>query len=80
MPPFSWLTLPSPLLPSYQQAVTPHPTLATSPTGAIHATPQTGASLAPATPTAQHKDLSPEKSSNVQDPQPPINPTAPRLS
>ena len=60
--------------------VTPHPALAISPTGTTHATPQTGAGITPATPTAQHRDLSPEKSSNAQDPQPPINPTTPRLS
>ena len=60
--------------------VTLHPTLTTSPVGATHATPQTGASLAPAAPSTQHKDLSPGKSSNAQDPKPPINPTAPKLS
>ena len=51
--------------------VAPHPAFTTSPTGATHATPQTTAALTPATPTTQHKDLSPEKSSNAQDPQPP---------
>ena len=55
-------------------------TLTTSPAGATHATPWTRASLTPATPTAQHKDLSPEMSSNAPDPQHPINPIAPRLS
>ena len=60
--------------------VTPHPTLTFSPTGANHATPWTGTGLAPATPAMPHKDISPGKSSNVQDTQPPINPTTPKLS
>ena len=58
--------------------VTSHPTLTISPTGATCTTPQTGADLAPATPTMRHKDLSSGKSSNAQDPQPPINPTTPK--
>ena len=45
--------------------VTPHPTLAISPIGTTHATPWTRASHTPATLTAQHKDLSPEKSGNT---------------
>ena len=49
----------------------PHPTLTTSPTGATHTTPENRACLAPATPTTQHKDLSPGKLSNTQDLQPP---------
>ena len=57
-----------------------HPTFTTSPTDTTHITPQTRAGLAPSTPTEQHKDLSPEKSSNAQDPQDPINPTSLRLS
>ena len=40
--------------------VAQNPTLATSPTDITHATPLTGAGLAPATPTAQHRNLSPE--------------------
>ena len=60
--------------------VTPHPTLTTSPTSTTHATPWNRASLTPTTPTAQHKDLSPEKSSNAPDPQHPINATTLRLS
>ena len=60
--------------------VTPHPRLATSPTDITHATPQTGAGLTTATPTAQHKNLIPEKSNKTQDPQPLINPTVQRLS
>ena len=51
--------------------VTPHPTLATSPTYITHATPQTTASLAPATPTKQHRNLRQEKPKNAQDPQHP---------
>ena len=43
----------------------PHPAVITSPTGVINTTPQTHASLTPATPTAQHKDLRPEKASNA---------------
>ena len=54
--------------------VTPHPTLATSPTDVSHATTETGTSLAPATPTAQHRNLSPEKPNSAQDPQSSINP------
>ena len=50
--------------------VAPHPTVTTSPTEVTHATPQTRASLAPATPTTQHRNLSPEKPNNGQDPQP----------
>ena len=57
-----------------------HPTLTTSPVGATLANPWTRASLTPAAPTTQHKDFSPGKSSNVQDPQPPINPTAPKMA
>ena len=60
--------------------VTSHPTLATSPTDTTHATPRTRAGLAPAATTTEHRDLSPEKSSNAQDPQSPINPTAQGLS
>ena len=60
--------------------VAPHPALTTSPTGTTHATPWTGASLFQATHTAQHKDLSPEKSSNALNSQHLINPTTPRLS
>ena len=59
--------------------VVPHPTLATSPAGATHATLHTRASLSSAHPTKQHKDLSPAKSNNASDPQHPINSTAPRL-
>ena len=51
--------------------VTPHTTLATSPTDVTHATLQTRAGLALATPTAQHRNLSPEKPNNTKDPQPP---------
>ena len=47
--------------------VTPHPRLAVSPTDVTHATPQTGASLAPATCTALHSQHSQEKPSNIQD-------------
>ena len=57
--------------------LTPHPALATSPTGA---TPWTRTSLTLTTHTTQHKDPNPGKSSNVQDPQLPINPTTPKLS
>ena len=60
--------------------VASHPALTTFPTDTTHPIPQTRASLASATPTAQYKDLSPEKSSNNPDAQHPINPTAPRLS
>ena len=60
--------------------VGPHPALTTSPASTTHATPWTGASLAPATPIAQHRNLSPEKSSNVPDPQHLINSTSPRPS
>ena len=60
--------------------VTPHTTLTTFPTGATHATPQTWASLAPATSATQQKGLSPGKESSTQDPQPAINPTTPKLS
>ena len=60
--------------------VVPNPTLNISPIGTAHATPQTGADLVPAAPTMQHKNLSPGKSSNPQDPQPPINPTVSKLS
>ena len=60
--------------------VTPHPRLTNSPTGATHTTPQTRAGLSQAPPSTQHKDLSPEKSSKAPDPEPPINPTTPRLS
>ena len=60
--------------------VTPHPALTTTPAGVTHATPQMRASLTPATPTAQQKDLSPEKSGNAPDPQHPINPTTVTLS
>ena len=60
--------------------VAPHPALTISPTGATHATPWTGASLTLAIPTTPHKDLNPGKSNNAQDPEPPINPTAPKLS
>ena len=48
--------------------VTSHPTPTTYPTDVIHATPQTRAGLTPATPTALHRNLSQEKTSNVQDP------------
>ena len=58
---------------------TPHPTLTTFPTGTTHATPHTRASLIPATPTTEHKDTKPGRSSNTQDPQTPIDPTAPKL-
>ena len=51
--------------------VTPHPTLTISQTGTTYTTLQTGANLVPATPTTQHKNLSPGKFSNTQDPQPP---------
>ena len=51
--------------------VAPHPTLATSLTDVTHTTPQTGPSLAPATPTTQHRNLSPEKPNNAQDPEAP---------
>ena len=58
----------------------PHPRLATSPPpGATDATPQIRAGLTPGTLTTQHKDLSPGKSINAQDPQCPINPTTPKL-
>ena len=52
-----------------------HSAPTTSPTDITHATSQTGAGLTPATPTTQYKNLSPEKPSNAQDHQPPINPT-----
>ena len=67
-------------------AVTPtgivaaQPALATSPTDDTNSTPQTGVGPTPATPTAQHRNLSPEKLSNVQDPKPTVNPTIARLS
>ena len=53
--------------------VTPHPTLATSPTDTTHVTPRTRVSLSPATPSTQCKDPNAGKSSNAQDPHPPIN-------
>ena len=59
--------------------VTTHPTLTISPTGATHTTPWTKASLAAVAPTMQHRNLIPVKSSNAQDPQPPINPTTLKL-
>ena len=59
--------------------VTPHPALTTSPTVTTQATPWTGASLTPATPTTQHKDSNTGKSSNAQDPQPlPLKPHHPK--
>ena len=60
--------------------IAPHPAPNISPAGTTHTTQWTGASLAPATPAIPHKDLSPEKSSNAQDPQPLINPNIPKLS
>ena len=48
-----------------------HPALTTSPVGTTHVTPQTGASLTPAAPSTQHKDLSPGMSHNAEDPEPP---------
>ena len=57
--------------------VTPHPALTISPVGA---TPLTEATLTPACLTMQHKILSPGKSRNAKDPQPLINPTAPKYS
>ena len=48
-----------------------HPALFTSPVGATHATLWIRASLTSATSSTQHKDVSPEKSCNAQDPQPP---------
>ena len=48
--------------------VVPHPTLTISPADITHATPWTGADLTPAAPTTQHKNLSPGKSINPQDP------------
>ena len=54
--------------------VTPHPTLAISPADVTHAIPQTVASLTPANPTAQHRNLSSEKPNNTQDPQLSIKP------
>ena len=50
--------------------VTPHPILTTS-ADVTHATQQTGAGLAPATPTALHRSLSPEKTNSAQDPESP---------
>ena len=47
---------------------------------ATHVTPWIRASLSLATPTAQHKDLSLEKSCNAPDPQHPINPVALQLN
>ena len=41
--------------------VTPHPALTTSPTDVTHTTPLARASLTPATPTSQHRNLSPQK-------------------
>ena len=60
--------------------VTPHPALTTSPTDITHATLQTRASLTPATPTTQDRNIRPEKPSYAQDPQPSINLTIQRLS
>ena len=47
--------------------VTPHPALANSTTDFTHTTPQTRASLAPATPITQHRNLSLEKPQSAQD-------------
>ena len=58
----------------------PNPALITSHVDITHATPQTRASLTPATPTAMYRKHSQGKPSNVQDLQLPINPTIPRLS
>ena len=63
------LITPHTVIPSGKVAL--HPTLATSPMGMTHATPWTRAGLIPAAPNLQHKNLSPGKSSNTQDPQPP---------
>ena len=60
--------------------VTPHPTLATSSADLTHTTPQTRACLNPAPSTTQHRNFSPEKPNNAQDPQLPINPIIQRLS
>ena len=60
--------------------VTSHPTLTTSPTYISHTTPQTRASLAPATPTTQHGNISPEKPNNTKDPKLLLNPPIQRLS
>ena len=60
--------------------VAPHALLTISPTGATHTTWWTEATLTPAAPTTQHKILSPGRQSNAQGPQPPINPTTPKLS
>ena len=46
-----------------------HPALTTSPMGTTHTTPWTGTNLTLAAPATQHKNLSPGKSSNAQDPQ-----------
>ena len=60
--------------------VAPHPTLTTSPMGVTHATPQTGASLTPATPTMLHREHSQEQPSYIQDLQPPLDPNVTRQS
>ena len=60
--------------------VTPYPALATSSTDITTATPWIGASLSPATPTAQHRNPSPEKPNSALDPQPLTNLTVQRLS
>ena len=51
--------------------VAPHPTLASSPADVTHATPQTRASLTPATPTTLDRKHSQEKPSYFEDLQPP---------
>ena len=58
---------------------TNHPALVTFPAGTTHATPWTRASLTPVSPVSQHNDTNSGKSSNAQDPQPPINSTTPKL-
>ena len=62
--------------------VTPHAPLTSSPAVITAATiPQTGAILAPAAPTTLHRKHNWwGKPSHIQDLQPPINPTVPRLS
>ena len=60
--------------------VAPLPTLSTSPADVTNTTPLTTASLTPTNPTPQCKDLSSEESSNAQDLQFPIHPTAPKWS
>ena len=60
--------------------VAPHPTLSIFLTDITHTTPQTASSLAPATPTAQHRNLNPKNLNDTLRPSTPINPTIQRLS